>query len=117
MTINNERGFWFSAYLVFLIVLHSLVSIMNMSKAWNGEPSRAGEPQWTAWLFALISLVFVICSLSIWRFKRWGVVGFVLISLVYLGVKQSLGREVTITGLLPACFIVWMASGKWKDMT
>ena len=88
---NKKRHGCLTAWLIAMIVLNAATALIYLV---GGEVVRSAVPASASWIFPVL-IVFavfnVVCSVALFRWKKWGFWGFCVSSAVALAVNLSAG--------------------------
>ncbi|MGD0526481.1 MAG: hypothetical protein ABSE49_15140 [Polyangiaceae bacterium] len=85
-----ERGGCLTAFLVLVLIANPLVAL-GYFLAGDAMNAVTRGHDWARPVLGLMCLVNVACAVGVWRFKRWGVYGFVAMAALGLVVNLTLG--------------------------
>lgn len=117
--ILPQRGGCLSAFLIMVMVVNPMVSIVYfLAGDWVAK-SNPGMPGWAIPLLALFGLFNAACAVAIWRWKRWGVYGFVASAVVALTVNLASGIPPTgaMSGLVGVIILIALVRPIWDHLT
>ena len=86
----GERGGCLTAFLVLMLIANPLVGLVYFLAGDAMNAATHGH-EWARPVLGLMCFVNVACAIGVWRFKRWGVYGFVAMAGAGLLVNVTLG--------------------------
>lgn len=109
---------------IFLGILLSLIIIVNTGTAglfllniFGIAERSATLPFWMVIFSTLICFGNVICALGAWYWRRWGVIGYgILTFLAYIVTGIMTGNFTNFLGLVGSAVIALLMFRHWKDM-
>lgn len=75
-------------------------------------------PNWQLLLFGILGLISSVCLVAIWKWKKWGLYGFVGIFLISTAIRILTGEPI-YTAILPfigLTILLALISSVWKYM-
>jgi hypothetical protein len=113
-----EKGGCLRLYLFVAIVMNLLTGLFYFifhDKIQAGPPKL---PDWTIYLVGALSLLNAIFCFAVWKLKKFGVHGFIIVGLVGFALNLKLGLNVgmAIAGLLGPVIMVILVRPIWRHM-
>lgn len=88
---GKERHGCLTAYLIFMIVVNSAISLLYLFGSDRLQRVGTPTPAWTFWALAALGVINVISAVALLRWKRWGFWVFVASALGVFAVNLALG--------------------------
>jgi len=118
---ERKRGGCLTAFLIVVLVvspLYVLVALLPMSA--EAQRSLSNWPQWAIYMLGLVGLALFVCAFAIWKWKRWGVYGFAVATVVFLVSsffqgKLSIAAAVLGFGIVMA-ILIRLVRPVWQKM-
>ncbi|MCX7902809.1 MAG: hypothetical protein N2483_11165, partial [Burkholderiaceae bacterium] len=109
----RKRSGCLSAFLVLAMIGNSLMALLTCSLAADMPSSE----QPLSIFAGLLNLACIGFAIAIWKWKRWGVYGYVICLGVFFIINVVLGDiETAIRGLVPIGLLIWLISPVWKQL-
>jgi hypothetical protein len=87
---RGERGGCLTAFLVLMLIVNPLVGLVYFL-AGDALSAVTRGHDWARPVLGLMCFVNVACAIGVWRFKRWGVYGYVAMAAFGLVINLTLG--------------------------
>lgn len=112
----KKRGFWLSAFLIFMFIANPLTAFTYFS---NPEAIIQVYPKVTIgmlYFMGVMAIVNVVLAAGIWRWKKWGVYGFycVVATAFCINLYVGLGLAGSLMGLMGAVIIFITTKKRWE---
>ncbi len=97
---QKQRHGCLTAYLILMLLANSGLMVVYSMAALSGQ-GPANIPEWAFPVLAVAGLLNVIFSIALFRWKKWGFWGYVVLSLLVLGINLKIGLGIgpSVTGL------------------
>jgi hypothetical protein len=98
----KQRHGCLTAYLVFIIVANSAATLIYLLRPEEVRKDIPNVPDWILPALIIASIINVICSVALIRWKRWGFWGFVAsaVLMFFVNLFTQLGIASSLAGLL-----------------
>lgn len=110
----RKRGFWLTVYLIFLMLVNSLLAFTYLNPSPELLESSSKMTPTMLHLIGVLGLVTIILAIGIWRWKKLAVYGFFIVVVlafiinnVYLGINS-------LSGLLGALLVYVTTKKRWE---
>ena len=105
MSDQKKRHGCLTAYLIFMIVVNSLVALVYLLGSNFIKQNTPDIPSWAMAVLGIFCAFNVVCAIALFKWKKWGFWGFLFSSIVALFVNLSIGLGIgqTLFGLLGSC--------------
>ena len=106
-----------SIFLTVACAVAGLVDLQSFSFAFSREMRElsAGTP-WIRGLAAGVALLQIVCLVTLWRGRRVGLYGYLLLALIYAGVFSTAVSPAGLLSLLPAVLVGAVALWNWERL-
>jgi hypothetical protein len=106
-----------SIFLTVACAVAGLVDLQSFSFAFSREMRAlsAGTP-WIRGLGAGVALLQIVCLVTLWRGRRIGLHGYLLLALIYAGVFSTAVSPAGLFSLLPAVLVGAAALWNWERL-
>ena len=115
---NEEpvRGGCLTAFLIFMIIVNALTAILYIVQH---EVIAKSFPALHPALIAVLTLATVVnifLAIAVWKWKKWGVYGFVIVAIFAFAINMYVGVPVisAFIGLLGPIILALLVRPKWK---
>jgi hypothetical protein len=98
----NERHGCLTTYLVFIIIVNSILSLLYLFGAEWLRRNGPNTPDWAFWALAGCGFINVISAVALLRWRRWGFWLFIASAIAGLAINFSIG--VGVQGAFGAVF-------------
>jgi hypothetical protein len=88
--VEKQRHGCLTAWLLFAIAANTLIALYYVA-ALLGAQLRVAVPLWALLLLTAVGAMNIVCLVAIFRWKKWGFWGLLLIALGVFGLNLSLG--------------------------
>lgn len=90
MSEQKQRHWFLEVWLVLMIIANSSLALMTLSTIRAFIRDRPDIP-WALITVMVFSILNVVCSIALFKWKKWGFWGLLFSSIVVFGVRVSLG--------------------------
>lgn len=102
MIESRQRHGCLTAWLILMIITNSLTAY---SYLFSSDAIRKIFPNIQNWIFPaviVLAICNVVCAIALWKWKKWGFVGFLLSSIIAFAINLMIGLQTiyAILGLL-----------------
>jgi hypothetical protein len=116
-----KRGGCLTAFIVIMLVLSPLFGIVSLiPTSAEFRQSLPNWPQWAILLMGLLALANFGFFIAIWKWKRWGVYGFIGVVVAFFVInlmRGGIGFYASLFGLALALGIFYrLVNPIWKEM-
>jgi len=113
---ERKRSGCLTALLILMLIVNPLIGLIYFLAGSNIKETFTSAPDWaipTLGLFAFANFVF---ALAIWKWKKWGVYGFGISSIVIFAINLSIGIPViqALFGLAGFVILIILLRPVWN---
>lgn len=121
---EEKRGLLLTTFLIYLMISSTIdiifmlsALILNLTEQLTYKPVFV-LPNWTLWIFSIISLTYVVFAIAIWMWHKWGVYAFGAASLVMVAIRLSVGAPIVSALLVLLNFVIllFLVLPRWRLM-
>lgn len=115
---HPKRSGWLTVFLLVILVANAL----NGSYFFLGGSAVKDDfsrlPIWMVPILAVLSFGNVLFAAAVWKWKKWGVYGLIITTLVVMGVGFLGGLPMTssLLGVLGVVILIVLIRPAWKDL-
>lgn len=114
---NLKRNILLAIYLSLIIIINCGTAGLYIMNVVGIADRSAFLPLWMVIYGAFICFANVIFAIAIWNWQRWGVIGYVLLSLVsFIITSISTGSLSNFLGIIGASILILLVLPYWKLM-
>lgn len=116
---EEKRGLLLTTFLIYLMISSPLSMFSSLVTTFTEQLAyESVYPRWTAWIFSIISLIYIVSAIAIWMWHKWGVFVFGAGSLVMIAINLSVGFPVVSALLVLLNFVIllFLVLPKWRFM-
>jgi hypothetical protein len=115
MTEGRTRGGCLTTFLVLMILFNVAVPAYYLVAGHQVRRLNPNFPTWGPTLFVLMGVINLICAIGVWRWRRWGVIGYGATALCFFTVPGQ-NPVLAILGLLGPVVLSFLVSPQWSQM-
>lgn len=113
----KKRGGCLTAWLVFLILANLLIALLHLVSVAIARRPIPELPAWVMPLSVLAALANCVFAIGIWKWKRWGLYGFIGLSLIGFAVNlMTTGFALAVPGLVGLVILVVLVRPVWRHL-
>ncbi|GAB6188031.1 hypothetical protein [Thermopirellula anaerolimosa] len=113
----RKRGGCLTAWLVFLILANLWVALQNLVAGAIARQAIPDLPAWVMPLTGLWALADCVFAIGIWKWKRWGLYGFIGSSLAAFVVNlMTTGFVLALLGLVGVGILAFLLRPVWRHL-
>jgi hypothetical protein len=114
---ERKRGGCLTAFLILMLIGNPLAGLYYLLAGSTVRQSLPTLPEWAIPVLGLLALANFVFAIAIWKWKRWGVYGFVGSSLVAFLVNLiGIGILVALFGLVGVVILAFLLRPIWHQM-
>ena len=87
----KERHGCLTAYLIFVIIVNSALSLTYLFGTELLRRSGPSTPNWAFWTLALCAIINVISAVALLRWQRWGFWAFLVSAIAGVAINFAIG--------------------------
>ena len=112
---NPKRGGWLTTFLI-LMFIGNPVSLIFLFAASLIKNLSKNSPIWVIPVLGVSSIINIICAIGIWKWKKWGVYGLVITTLIVVATNISIGISINraLLGFIGLAIIIFLVNPLWK---
>jgi hypothetical protein len=113
----RQRGGCLTAYLILTLITSPIMGVWYLLFGSSVAAMLPQTPAWTIPVLGVMALLHFVFGLAVWQWKRWGVYGFVVMSIAgFLINAATSGVMNALTGLIGLIIIIALVRPIWHEM-
>lgn len=114
---RRKQGGCLTAFLLFMFVANGMSALSYLMGSETIRKVVPNMPAWAPPVLAVMSLANVAFAYGIWNYKKWGVYGIVVSSIVALVINLMSGIPITssLFGLVGLAILFYLIRPVWED--
>lgn len=113
----RKRGGCLTAWLAFLMLANLLLAIQYLIAGSVARQAIPVLPAWIVPLMGLLALANCVFAIGIWKWKRWGLYGFIGSSLAAFVVNlMTTGFVLALLGLVGVGILAFLLRPVWRHL-
>lgn len=115
--VERKRGGCLTAFLILALVVNPLLGLYYLVQGATISQMLPNVPTWIIPVLGVLSLVNFGFIIAIWRWKKWGVYGFVGLTAIVLVINLlTIGITAIPAGVLSLAVLGFLLRPVWDDM-
>ena len=91
MSEKKQRHGCLTAVLVLMIIANSATALMYLLGSNAIQQAAPGIPSWSLAVLGIFAAINLVCTVALFKWKKWGFWGFIFTSIAALFVNLSIG--------------------------
>lgn len=91
---TKQRHGCLTAWLIFMIVSNSIFSLVYLFGSAYIRKSYPNAPEWAMGVLTLSCIFNLVCSIALYKWKKWGFWGFVVTTAIGLWMNSMFGMTI-----------------------
>jgi hypothetical protein len=116
--VQRQRGGCLTAWLAVVIIINPLVSLNYLATGSNLKDTYPHRPGWAIPVLILAGFANCIFGIAVWKWQKWGVYGFVAVSLLAFVVNVASGIPIILAlfGFVGLAILAYLVRNVWDQM-
>ena len=114
---ERRRGGCLTAFLILMLIANTLTGLYYLLAGSTVRQSLPTVPAWAIPVLGLFALANFVFAIATWKWKRWGMYGFVGSAVVIFLVNMiSVGILAALLGLVGVAILAFLLRPVWSQM-
>ena len=115
--VERKRGGCLTAWLILMLIANPLVALQYLAAGGAIRQNLPNLPAWALPVLALFAFANFAFAFAIWKWRRWGMYGFVGSSAIVFMINLAiLGAGMALLGLLGVVLLAFLLRPVWNQM-
>lgn len=115
--VKSKRSGCLTAFLILMLIVNPLTGLYYLFAGSTLKQSLPTLPGWFIPVMAVLSILIFATAIGIWKWKRWGVYGFVVTSMAIFAVNTIvIGVFNSSFGLIGVVILLFLIRPVWQQM-
>jgi hypothetical protein len=114
----EQRGGCLTTFLILMFIFNPLSTLYYLFFGDTVTRAVPSFPTWAIPVFALVGVLNVVFAVGVWKWRRWGVYGFIATAVPVFAVNVAyVGVLPALLGLLGPVILVLLVRPRWAQLT